>query len=71
MSNFYYFNDISDEHGYHEVHTEDCVFLPSLSNGELIGYYEDCKAAIAAAHIDYPNKKFDGCFFCCRECHNR
>lgn len=47
--NFYYFNDNADEHGYHEVHTDDCTFLPSLSNRTLIGYYSDCKAAIIAA----------------------
>ena len=67
--NFYYFNDNADEHGYHEVHTDDCTFLPSLSNRTLIGYYSDCKAAIIAARIAHPGKKFDGCYFCCRECH--
>ena len=54
--NFYYFNDNADEHGYHEVHTDDCTFLPSLSNRTLIGYYSDCKAAIIAARLAHPGK---------------
>ncbi len=66
---YYYFNNNTDEHGYHEVHTENCTFLPSPSNRTPIGYYENCKVAILAARIAYPNKKFDGCYFCCRECH--
>ena len=65
----YYFNDNIDEHGYHEVHTEDCTFLPDLINRTIIGYYRDCKSAINAAQIAHPDKKFDGCYFCCRECH--
>lgn len=66
---FYYFNNNVDEHGYHEVHTGECTFLPSSFNRTLIGYYSDCKTAIKAARIAYPDKDFDGCYFCCRECH--
>lgn len=41
----YYFNNGTDIHGNHEVHTEDCTFLPSVSNRTYIGYYSDCSSA--------------------------
>lgn len=70
MSKTYYFNDNVDDKGYHEVHSDDCPFLPYPMNRTLIGHYGDCKAAIVAARLAYPGKKFDGCYYCCRECHN-
>lgn len=30
----YYFNQIADRHGYHEVHSEDCIFFPPLHKME-------------------------------------
>ena len=66
---FYYFNDHVDVHGNHEVHTGDCKYLPSSSNRTLIGYYSSCADAIAVALVEHPNYSFDGCFYCCRECH--
>lgn len=66
---FYYFNDNTDEHGYHEVHKDTCSYLPDPLNRTLIGHYPDCISAINAAKIKYPSKTFDGCYFCCRECH--
>lgn len=65
----YYFYNYTDEHGYHEVHTEDCSFLPSVGNRTYIGQFSNCSSAIMNASIRYPGKKFDGCFYCCHECH--
>lgn len=65
----YYFNIYADINGYHEVHTSDCSFLPSELNRQYIGSFSNCRAAIIAARMAYPNKKFDGCYYCCRECH--
>lgn len=67
---FYYFNDTADPHGYHEVHTEDCMYLPSLTNRTLIGYCSSCAEAINEAKAEHPSLQFDGCFWCCRECHH-
>ena len=64
-----YFYNYEDEHGYHEIHNEDCMYLPSPENRTYIGSYSDCSSAFMNASIRYPDKKFDGCFFCCRECH--
>lgn len=65
----YYFNIYADINGYHEVHTDECSYLPHELNSEYIGRFNNCKAAIVAARINYPNKRFDGCYYCCRECH--
>jgi hypothetical protein len=70
MYKYYYFNDHIDEHGYHEVHTEDCEYLPNAANRTYIGRFENCQEAIKAAKEKYPSKYFDGCFFCCRSCHH-
>lgn len=66
---FYYFNNNADENDFHEVHESNCTFCPSTNNRTLIGYFSNCTDAIEKAKINYPGKKFDGCFFCCRECH--
>ena len=69
MWNFYFFNIHEDDKGNHEVHVESCAYLPELKNRKLIGFRQDCKSAIADAQKEYPDFKFDGCYFCCRECH--
>ena len=69
MWNFYYFNIHEDNKGNHEVHVESCDYLPKIENRKLIGYRQDCKTAIHDAQIAYPNYKFDGCYYCCRDCH--
>ena len=65
----YYFNDNVDDKGNHEVHTEDCSFLPAAKNRTYIGYFADCSSAIAAAKASHPYDSFDGCYFCCNPCH--
>ncbi|MCI8507526.1 MAG: hypothetical protein HFJ06_03025 [Lachnospiraceae bacterium] len=65
----YYFNDNTDNHGYNEIHTEDCSYLPSVFNRTYIGDFASCQDAMSAAKIQYPSKTFDGCYYCCRECH--
>ena len=65
----YYFNKNLDDKGRHEVHSEDCSYLPNPSNTTYIGYCSDCKEAIARASNMYPGEKFDGCYWCCSECH--
>ncbi len=52
----YYFNNNADEHGYHEIHTEDCHYLPALQNQIYIGEFSDCSSAFMNASIRYPDK---------------
>lgn len=65
----YFFNKNADNHGRHEVHTDNCKFLPDTSNRTYIGLESNCKDAIARAKKDYPAKSFDGCYYYCRPCH--
>lgn len=69
MRNFYFFNINEDDKGRHEVHIELCNYLPNIKNRQLIGYCTDCKSAIHDAQLKYPHYRFDGCYYCCRECH--
>lgn len=66
---FYYFYNAIDDKGKHEVHTNECSYLPSILNRTYIGYFSDCKEAIKEAKSKYPSKDFDGCFWCSRDCH--
>lgn len=65
----YYYNKHVDEHGYHEVHTEDCIFLPLPENRIYIGDFFVCSEALEAAKLENPDLVFDGCFCCCNSCH--
>lgn len=66
---FYYFNNDVDDHYRHEVHEENCSYIPNILNRTLIGLEPSCSAAIKRANNAYPTKEFDGCYWCCRECH--
>lgn len=68
MYKHYFFNTSVDKHYRHEVHTEDCSYLPSIDNRMYIGFESSCSNAIDRANKEHPTKAFDGCFWCCREC---
>lgn len=65
----YYFNNTVDQNGKHEVHAEYCRRMPKKENRTYIGEFTNCDGAIEQAKIDFPDQEFDGCFFCCRNCH--
>jgi hypothetical protein len=69
MYKHYFFNDNRDIHGRHEVHTEDCAYIPNVRNRSYIGYFSSCQEAISAAKQKNILREFDGCYYCCRECH--
>lgn len=69
MSKHYYYYKHLDKKGNHEVHDEHCSYLPDVLNREYIGYVSDCESAIKRAKRDTGKNNFDGCFWCCRECH--
>lgn len=70
MYKHYYVNkDATKNPNYdHEVHTEDCPWLPSAENRIYLGFYSDCKYAVEKAKEYY--LYVDGCYTCCRECHH-
>lgn len=51
----------------HEVHTANCVRLPSQENREYLWDFISCKQAVQEAKKRYP--KADGCAHCCPICH--
>ena len=65
----YYVNENAQPTGEHEVHKEDCSFLPDYTNKKYLGEYSNCKDAIKEAKKYYSN--VDGCYYCCPECHTR
>lgn len=69
MAKFYYYNKNTDSKGNHEVHTDDCSYKPDESNRVLIGYENNCQSAIQRVKKDTGKNNFDGCYFCCNDCH--
>ena len=69
MAKFYYYNKHVDSKGNHEVHSEDCSYLPNYENRIMIGYENNCKSAIERAKRETGKTNFDGCWHCSFECH--
>jgi len=65
----YYVNTSPQKTGEHEVHTEQCSFLPSKENRIYLGNFDSCRKAIIEAKKHYSN--VDGCFYCSKNCHTR
>jgi len=63
----YYVNQNSQSNGDHEVHTENCQYLPILANRKYLGDYSSCKPAVDKAKKSY--SKSNGCKTCCPSCH--
>lgn len=64
---YYYVNKNAQSTGEHEVHKEDCSYLPDSSNRIGLGYFSSCKEAVKEAKKHYDN--VDGCYYCCKPCH--
>lgn len=65
----YIYNKRVDEHGNHEVHSDLCTHKPDLANRENIGWFSNCADAISAIKLRTGKFNFDGCRYCCEECH--
>lgn len=65
---FYYVNKNQDSNGNNEVHAQGCSRMPSASNRECLGYFNNGKEAVKEAKTKGYSKA-DGCFYCCREAH--
>lgn len=67
MPKLYYVNQNSQSNGDHEVHTEDCSFLPNPENREYLGRFNNCCDAVNIAKQKYSTA--NGCYFCSNACH--
>lgn len=65
----YYLNSQTQTNGDHEVHLENCVHLPTLTNRILLGIFSKCTDAISIAKRKYPDVKINGCIHCSKKCH--
>ncbi len=63
----YYVNKIAQANGDHEVHDENCNYLPKIENRIFLGTYSTCKPAVTKAKEYY--NQVDGCYYCSRDCH--
>lgn len=63
----YYVNKKAQNNGDHEVHHEDCIYLPSTENRKYLGQFSSCKDAVKEAKKDYSES--NGCKTCSNECH--
>lgn len=64
----YYVNTAAQPNGDHEVHQEDCQWLPSVANREYLGIYTSCQPAVWEAKRR--NYDADGCATCASDCHD-
>lgn len=63
----FYINRNEQLTGEHEIHRENCVYLPEIENRLYLGYFYDPKQALLEAEKLY--SKVDGCYWCCNEIH--
>ena len=65
----YCVNKNAQSTGEHEVHQENCAYLPDWESRVDLGNHPNCQSALRKAREYYSN--VDGCAFCSSECHTR
>ena len=65
----YYVNRNAQSTGEHEVHKENCSFLPDADNRIYLGECSNCLEALIKAQKHYSN--IDGCKHCSSGCHKK
>lgn len=63
----YYVNDNAQSNGDHEVHRDDCKYLPA--HRTFLGEFSSCKPAVEEAKRHH--KQVNGCKTCSDECHTQ
>jgi hypothetical protein len=65
----YYVNDRAQYNGDHEVHDDDCRYLPFSNNRTYLGQFSNCRSAVTEAKKYH--KQANGCKTCSNECHTQ
>lgn len=65
----YYVNKKAQANGDHEVHSENCIWLPNTENRYNLGRFNNCREAVAAAKNYYI--QVNGCKTCSNPCHTQ
>ncbi|TCC96379.1 hypothetical protein EZ449_22355 [Pedobacter frigidisoli] len=63
----YYVNKNAQSNGDHEVHDQDCTYLPAVDNRKYLGEFLSCEGAVTEAKKTY--SKSNGCKTCSKPCH--
>lgn len=63
----YYVNKNAQPNGDHEVHKEDCNWLPAARNRIYLGEFASCQPAVREAKRYY--LQVNGCYYCSHACH--
>ncbi|MGB5927942.1 MAG: hypothetical protein WBH03_07190, partial [Cyclobacteriaceae bacterium] len=63
----YYVNKNAQANGDHEVHDENCYWLPNETNRMYLDYFSTCEAAVREARKHY--RQVNGCIHCSKPCH--
>ena len=63
----YYVNQNQQSNGDHEVHVENCDFMPFEKNLLELGGHSSCSSAIEKAQENY--NQVNGCRHCAPDCH--
>jgi hypothetical protein len=63
----YYVNKNAQPNGDHEVHSENCRYLPNVENRKYLGEFSNCADAVKEAKKTYSQS--NGCKTCSISCH--
>jgi hypothetical protein len=63
----YYVNKNAQSNRDHEVHIEDCRYLPNSDNRKYLGEHSNCGSAVTEAKKTYSQS--NGCKTCSNSCH--
>ncbi len=64
----YYISTYHDPDKGHEIHKEDCRYMPDIKNRMYLGSFYNCQQAVRLAKLTFPNS--EGCKFCMSGCNN-
>lgn len=62
MKKSFYVHKHPLQNGDHEVHNEDCHYLPGVADRIYLGAFNNCQAAVGVARLTYPGAS--GCQTC-------
>lgn len=69
MNQHFYLNANEQPAGEHEVHRDDCYWMPASDNRLYLGIHESCGSAVGRAQVGYPAWSINGCMHCSIACH--
>jgi hypothetical protein len=69
MEKKYYVNNRAQANGDHEVHEENCRYMPNTENRRYLGEFSSCYGAVREAKKYH--QQANGCKTCSNACHTQ